>query len=93
MKLYSLFVCLLFSVWIFSDAQRDLSFSKGMQKRSTFLKQALNLPGISALFSVMRQPKLAIPHFSLRSINEVDLGLLKKRGIRYIIFDKDNTLR
>jgi hypothetical protein len=56
-------------------------------------KQAINVPGLKIVSSVLRNPLLAIPHIEINALTELDLSRLQKTGIKFLVFDKDNTLR
>lgn len=61
--------------------------------RSFFLKQSINVPGIMSIKTVLQKPTLLLPTIQLKSLNELNLTQLQSRGVKYIVFDKDNTLR
>jgi len=58
------------------------------------LKQSWNLPAIkTTLYTLPRNPRLFFPKKVLKDISEADWGQLKfEMNIKYVIFDKDNTL-
>ncbi len=56
------------------------------------LRQAINLPALKKLGSLLRNPSLVLPQISIKSLNELDFATLKARGVKYLVFDKDNTL-
>ncbi len=55
-------------------------------------KQFLNIPAILASLKAFISPSLLIPHISITHLSQLNLTELQKRGVRYIVFDKDNTL-
>jgi hypothetical protein len=57
------------------------------------LKQAINVPGVKILATVAARPGIAIPSYDLSHLRELDLASLQNRGVKYVVFDKDNTLR
>lgn len=57
------------------------------------LRQSLNLPGLKAAGLLFTQPRLLIPDIELKGIQYLNVEKLQERGIRCIVFDKDNTLR
>ncbi len=56
------------------------------------LRQSFNFPAIRNLLTLFKQPSLILPHISLNKLSELDVERLKAKGIKYIVFDKDNTL-
>jgi phosphatidylglycerophosphatase GEP4 len=56
------------------------------------LRQSFNFPAIRNLLTLFKQPSLILPHISLNNLSELDVERLKAKGIKYIVFDKDNTL-
>lgn len=61
--------------------------------RSFFFKQSINLPGIMSIKTVLQKPSLLLPTIQLQSLSELNLTQLQSRGVKYIVLDKDNTLR
>lgn len=61
--------------------------------RSFFFKQSINLPGIMSIKTVLQKPSILLPTIQLQSLSELNLIQLQSRGVKYIVFDKDNTLR
>jgi len=57
-----------------------------------WLKQAFNVPALRQLGLALRNPHLLVPTYNVRSISDLDPAALKSSGVRYIVFDKDNTL-
>jgi predicted membrane-bound spermidine synthase len=57
------------------------------------LKQFLNVPGLKAVALVAASPELIPPHYHLKHVRQINYQLLKDRGIKCLVFDKDNTLR
>ena len=64
--------------------------SKSMSRFS--IKQAINLPALRFLKSVLRHPQVAVPNIELSKLYDLDFNNLSKRGVKYLVFDKDNTL-
>ncbi|KAF0391232.1 HAD-superfamily phosphatase [Gigaspora margarita] len=54
--------------------------------------QSLNFNAIFGIFNVLRKPQLAVPHIIVDDIRDIKFELLKKKGIKALAFDKDNTL-
>ncbi|CAG8496811.1 2653_t:CDS:2 [Dentiscutata erythropus] len=54
--------------------------------------QSLNFSGIFGIFYVFRKPQLAVPHIIVDDIRDIKFELLKRKGIKALAFDKDNTL-
>jgi len=54
--------------------------------------QSLNLDALRMLRLAVARPSLLIPGLSLDTVAELDVERLHARGIRAIVFDKDNTL-
>ena len=57
------------------------------------LKQAINVPGIRIVSTVLTRPSIALPRIEVNSLSELDIKKLKSDGVKYLVFDKDNTLR
>jgi len=64
-----------------------------MPSMRSFFKQSINLPGILSVRTVLQRPSLLLPTIHLQSLNELNLTQLQSMGVKYIVFDKDNTLR
>lgn len=57
------------------------------------MSQSFNSDAFRGTFEVLfRDPKPAIPHFTVPTIAEISPQLLYDQGVRGIIFDKDNTI-
>ena len=56
------------------------------------LRRAINLPALKKLGSLLRNPSLVMPQISVKSLSELNFIELKARGVKYLVFDKDNTL-
>jgi phosphatidylglycerophosphatase GEP4 len=55
--------------------------------------QSINTKAIMTLASVLRRPSLLIPHWSVRTISDIDFARLHaSMGVQAVIFDKDHTL-
>lgn len=55
--------------------------------------QRFNPAGVAAVASVAAsEPRLALPHVSVRDIRWLDWAELRRAGFRGVVFDKDNTL-
>ncbi|KAG2153207.1 HAD phosphatase [Suillus clintonianus] len=52
----------------------------------------LNIPGILAPFQLLRNPRLVIPHLTVKDIRQIDFLALRNAGYRGAVFDKDNCL-
>lgn len=57
------------------------------------LKQAINVPGIKIVSTVLSKPSIAVPKIELNTLNDLNISKLKSDGVKYLVFDKDNTLR
>ena len=56
------------------------------------LRQSLNLSALLAMRRVLTRPSLLLPTLSCSSVSDIDFAALRSRGIRAVVFDKDNTL-
>ena len=56
------------------------------------LKQSVNLPALLELKNIIFNRHMLIPTISLKSVADLDLDSLESLGIKYLVFDKDNTL-
>ena len=57
------------------------------------LGQYLNIEGTKMFWStLMHNRRNFVPHLKIKSIRNVDWKKLNEWGIKYLIFDKDNTL-
>eukprot|EP00047_Mylnosiga_fluctuans_P000739 m.201073 g.201073 ORF g.201073 m.201073 type:complete len:202 (-) comp10103_c0_seq11:299-904(-) len=56
------------------------------------LGQWLNTAAVRLAGGLVRRPSLAVPHIAVQDIRQLDFPALHARGIRAVIFDKDNTL-
>jgi hypothetical protein len=56
------------------------------------LKQAINVPALKMLGHVVSDPRIAVPLLELKSLRYLDVAHLQSKGVKCIIFDKDNTL-
>ena len=63
-------------------------------KKSVKLGQYFNSAGVRVFTrALFRKRSLFVPHLAVQSVAQVDyLKLQKLAGIKYIVFDKDNTL-
>ncbi|KAG1746376.1 HAD phosphatase [Suillus lakei] len=52
----------------------------------------LNIPGILVPFQLLRNPRLVIPHLTVKDIRQIDFLALRNAGYRGAVFDKDNCL-
>nr|CAG8481812.1 14594_t:CDS:2 [Entrophospora candida] len=52
----------------------------------------INSNAISHVLSIIKNPRLIVPHLIVKDIRELNYEKLKKSGINKLIFDKDNTL-
>lgn len=68
-------------------------FTAGFAMRFNFFRQAVNSSSLRKIGLVVKRPGLLLPDLSLASVADLDLVKLKEaHGIKYILFDKDNTL-
>ena len=58
---------------------------------SHFLRQTITLPGLVHSLKLFHSPQLFLPRLSC-PLNDINLEFLKNEGVKYIVFDKDNTL-
>lgn len=56
------------------------------------LKQSVNFPALLELKNIIFNRRMLIPTISLKSVADLDLDSLESLGIKYLVFDKDNTL-
>ncbi|CAI2380091.1 unnamed protein product [Moneuplotes crassus] len=56
------------------------------------LGQYFNFEGLKFTLSGLFHPSLYRPHYQISTISEINFYKLRKNGIKYIVFDKDNTL-
>jgi phosphatidylglycerophosphatase GEP4 len=56
------------------------------------LGQLVNVPALLYLGKVLRSPSLLVPHLSAARLEGIDVDSLKRRGVKYVVFDKDNTI-
>eukprot|EP00730_Choanoeca_flexa_P020327 TRINITY_DN9933_c0_g1_i2.p1 TRINITY_DN9933_c0_g1~~TRINITY_DN9933_c0_g1_i2.p1 ORF type:complete len:170 (+),score=17.43 TRINITY_DN9933_c0_g1_i2:27-536(+) len=56
------------------------------------MPQWLNTAGMRAVYELIRQPSLLRPSYVVQDIRQLPLKQLRERGIRYLIFDKDNCI-
>lgn len=61
-------------------------------KISFLFKQMINIPAILQLPKLLYSPSYCIPYLQLKSLNDINLNSLHHQNIKYIVFDKDNTL-
>eukprot|EP00667_Euglena_gracilis_P022854 EG_transcript_25585 len=54
--------------------------------------QSWNPAAAATALRVLRRPSLAVPHVAVPHIGHLDFAALRERGVRGIVFDKDNTL-
>lgn len=59
---------------------------------SFFFKQFINLSAIQSLSLAVENPSILIPNHHYSSVLDIDLKNLKSNGVKYLVFDKDNTL-
>jgi hypothetical protein len=69
----------------------SVSTMSGFSKFS--IRQAINIPAIKKLSSLLVNPSLLIPTWELSYLSDLNLSHLKSVGIKALVFDKDNTLR
>mgnify|MGYP006096656233 CR=1 FL=1 len=54
--------------------------------------QSWNGPAVKKLFTVARRPSLLEPCISVQDLSHINISSLVDRGIKGVIFDKDNTI-
>ena len=57
-----------------------------------FLRQSLNLSAMLALRRLLTRPSLLLPAITCDGVSNIDFEALSSRGVRAVVFDKDNTL-
>lgn len=61
-----------------------------------WLSQRVNLGGVSIAARALGTPRggvsVAVPHIRVRDASQIDWVALRRRGLRGVVFDKDNTL-
>lgn len=65
---------------------------KLLNKLPFALQQSVNLDGITKTFQYLTRPQFLIPDIELDNLNQLDIRVLRSKGIKCIVFDKDNTL-
>ena len=64
-----------------------------VSKLSRFsVSQSINLPALKKLGALLRRPSLIIPQIKVKKLRDLDIVSLKAKGVKYLMFDKDNTL-
>jgi phosphatidylglycerophosphatase GEP4 len=66
--------------------------SNTIKSKYFLMKQSINLSSLRQLGKFIMNPRLLVPNYYFRSVNDLDMESLYMRGARYVIFDKDNTL-
>ena len=56
------------------------------------LGQYFNWQGVKFNIKCLLRPKLFKPHYRVKTITDINFLAMKQNGIKYIVFDKDNTL-
>ncbi|KAJ1833951.1 hypothetical protein LPJ63_002361 [Coemansia sp. RSA 2711] len=54
--------------------------------------QSINVPGLRALWTVITRPSLLLPRMAVPDIRSINFAALRRSGIDYVVFDKDNCL-
>jgi phosphatidylglycerophosphatase GEP4 len=54
--------------------------------------QSWNLQGIKGFFGSLLTPSLFLPHMVVPNISHLNIQHLQQKGIKLLVFDKDNTL-
>ncbi|KAJ2400216.1 hypothetical protein GGI23_002174 [Coemansia sp. RSA 2559] len=54
--------------------------------------QWFNPAGVRSMRQMFSQPHLLMPHMAVPDIRSIPYELLRDRGIKYVVFDKDNCL-
>lgn len=57
-----------------------------------FFKQAFNASAALSFLKIFAQPSLCVPSLTCKSLEQVPWNVLRRNGVKYIVFDKDNTL-
>ena len=64
-----------------------------MARLSRFsLSQSINVPALKKLGALLRKPSMIIPQIRVNKLKDLDIIGLKRQGVKYLVFDKDNTL-
>lgn len=71
---------------------RSFTHTHSMKSLLYSFKQSINIPALRGLVSLVKHPSLMVPHVHLTKLSDIDIHTLKKSGIKYVVFDKDNTL-
>ena len=64
----------------------------GMALSRNAFGQFLNLPAVWSTLKLLTKPSLAVPQITATSLSQLSVQEIQNRGIKYIVFDKDNTL-
>jgi len=57
------------------------------------LGQRINIEGIvSSVSVVVKDRQFVLPHVSVKDLRYIDWEVLKRKGFKGVVFDKDNTL-
>lgn len=54
--------------------------------------QSWNGPAVRSVLRILQRPSLLSPSLSVQDISAINISALKKRGIKGIVLDKDNTI-
>ncbi|KAJ2665482.1 hypothetical protein IW148_001603 [Coemansia sp. RSA 1199] len=54
--------------------------------------QSINMAGLRTMWTLLTQPSLLRPDIVVSDIRSLSLDKLRQRGIRFLVFDKDNCL-
>ena len=65
---------------------------KGSSVSVRTMGQSVNVDALSQLLKALRRPSLLVPQLRARRVEDLDFQKMHAAGIRYVVFDKDNTL-
>jgi hypothetical protein len=86
-------LCITHSPFTLSFSVSPSLSSKPMVSSKFTLKQFLNVPGLKAIGLIFTSPHLILPHYNVKHVKNINYEMLKEKGIKCLVFDKDNTLR
>jgi hypothetical protein len=57
------------------------------------MRQGFNADAVKYLASCWKRPSILVPDMEVASLNDLNYRNLETMHVRYLVFDKDNTLR
>lgn len=70
----------------------SLTFKQTMVSTKFTLQQFINVPGLKAIALIFTSPHLIIPNLRVKHVDQINYEQLVQKGIKCLVFDKDNTL-